>query len=281
MDKNENINLILLNIAHKVHYGDWNWKEVNSPFARIYMVESGTAKVVMSEGVYTIEPGYLYLIPSFVTHSYENVSTFTLYYIHIYDDQNIFDRLSFPFKVDANKLDYLLMKRLLAINPGRELECSDPDTYNNLPTMIQNIAKSNQFPYNSILETKGILLQLFSRFLANTSFKRDITDKRILKVVRFIRENINHNITIDDLSAICYLTNDHFIRIFKKEMHCTPIQYINQKKIEKAQLLLVINKESIKEIAYNLSFESISYFYQLFKRITGLTPKQYREKCLP
>lgn len=280
MDKKENINLILLNIGHKVHDADWNWKEVNSPFARIYLVDSGTAKVVMPEGVYTIEPGYLYMIPSFVTHSYENDSTFTINYIHIYDDQNIFDRLSFPFKVNANKLDYLLMKRLLAINPRRELECSDPDTYNNLPTMIQSIARSNQFPFYSILETKGILMTLFSRFLATTSFKRDITDKRILKVVRFIRENINHNILIDDLSAICYLTNDHFIRIFKKEMHCTPIQYINQKKIEKAQLLLVINKESIKEIAYNLSFENISYFYQLFKRITGLTPKQYKEKCL-
>lgn len=280
MDKKEKIDLILLNIAHKVHYADWNWKEVNSPFARVYMVESGTAKVVMPESVYTIEPGYLYLIPSFVTHSYENDSTFALYYIHIYDEHNIFDRLSFPFKVNANKLDYMLMKRLLAINPGRELKCSDPDTYNNLPTMIQTIAKSNQFPYNSILETEGILLQLFSRFLANTSFKRDITDKRILNVVRFIRENINHHILIDDLSEICYLTNDHFIRIFKKAMHCTPIQYINQKKIEKAQLLLVINKESIKQIAYNLSFENISYFYQLFKRTTGLTPRQYKEKCL-
>ena len=280
MDKKENINLILLNIARIVHDADWNWKDVNSPFARIYMVESGPAKVVMPEGVYTIEPGYLYLIPSFTTHSYENDYTFTLYYIHVYDDQNIFDRLNFPFKVDANKLDNQLVKRLLAINPGRDLDCSDPDSYNNLPTMIQNIAKSNQFPYDSIVESRGILLQLFSRFLVYTSYKQDITDERILKVVRYIRENINNNIIIDDLSAICYLTNDHFIRIFKKEMNCTPIQYINQKKIEKAQLLLVINQESIKEIAYHLSFDNISYFYQLFKRITGLTPKQYKEKCL-
>jgi len=277
MDEIENINLILLNIGYKAHYADWNWKEVNSPYARIYIVESGAAKVVMPDGVYTIEPGYLYLIPSFVTHSYENDSTFTIYYIHIYDQHNMFDRLSFPFKVDANKLHYLLVKRLLAINPGRKLECSDPDTYNNFPTLIRNIAKSNQFPVNSIMETKGILLHLFSQFLANTSFKRDITDNRIIKVVRFIRENINQNIKIKDLSAICYLTDDHFIRLFKKEMHCTPMHYINQKKIEKAQLLLVIDKEPIKEIAYSLSFENISYFYKLFKRITGLTPNQYKK----
>ena len=171
----------------------------------------------------------------------------------------------------------MLVKRLLAINPGRKLECSDPDTYNNFPTLIRNIAKSNQFPVNSIMETKGILLHLFSQFLATTSFKRDITDNRIIKVVRFIRENINQNIKIKDLSAICYLTDDHFIRLFKKEMHCTPMHYINQKKIEKVQLLLVINKEPIKEIAYSLSFENISYFYKLFKRITGLTPNQYKK----
>ena len=280
MDKKENLNLILLNIACKAHYADWNWKGVSSPFARIYMVESGTAKVIMPGGTYTIEPGYLYLIPSFVTHSYENDSTFTLYYMHVYEEQNIFDRLNFPFKVAANELDDLLMKRLLAINPGRELMRSDPNTYDNLPTLIQTIAKNEQFSFNSIIETKGILLQLFSRFLDKASFKQEITDKRILKVVRFIRENINQNIKIDDLSAICYLTNDHFIRLFKKEMHCTPIQYINQKKIEKAQLMITISEKSIKEIAYSLSFENISYFYQLFKRITGIPPNQYKEKSL-
>ncbi len=280
MDKKENLNLILLNIACKVHYADWNWKGVNSPFARIYMVESGVAKVIMPEGAYTIEPGYLYLIPSFVTHSYENDDTFTLYYMHVYDEHNIFDRLSFPFKVVANELDDLLMRRLLAINPGRELKRSDPDTYDNLPTLIQTIAKNDQFPFNSIVETKGILLQLFSRFLDKASFKQEITDKRILKVVRFIRENINYNIKIEDLSTICYLSNDHFIRLFKKEMNCTPIQYINQKKIEKAQLMLTISDKSIKDIAYSLSFENISYFYQLFRRITGIPPNQYKEKSL-
>jgi len=280
MNKTEKVNLILLNISHVVHYADWNWKEVNSPFARIYLVESGTAKVVLPDGAHTIEPGYLYLIPSFVTHSYENDSTFVLYYIHVYDEHDIFDRLNFPFRVPASDFDILLMKRLLEINPGRQLPCSDPNTYNNLPTLIKTIAQSSQFPYNSLIETKGILLQLLSRFLVTKSFKLDITDERILKVLRYIRENINQNISIDNLSEICCLTNDHFIRIFKKEMHCTPTRYINQKKIERAQLLLVINKMPIKQVAYTLSFENISYFYQLFRKITGLTPKQYQERSL-
>jgi len=280
MDKKESLNLILLNVARVVHEADWNWKGVNSPFARIYMVESGSAKVILPDGVHNIKPGFLYLIPAFVTHSYESDSTFTLYYIHVYDEQNIFDRLSFPFEVMANELDEILIRRLLAINPGRELNRSDPDTYDNHPTLIQSIARNDQFPFFTIVETKGILLQLFSGFLEKASFKQEITDKRIVKVVRFIRENINRNICIEELASICYLTNDHFIRLFKKEMQCTPIQYINQKKIEKAQLMLIIGDKSIKDIAYSLSFDNISYFYRLFSKVTGNPPSRYKEKSL-
>ena len=63
-------------------------------------------------------------------------------------------------------------------------------------------------------------------------------------------------------------------------MKFTPIQYINQKKIEKAQLMLIVGNQSIKEIAYNLSFENISYFYRMFKKMTGIPPNEYKEKSL-
>jgi AraC-like DNA-binding protein len=278
--KKENLNLILLNAAKKIHYADWNWKEVNSPFTRLYMVENGSAKVHLHGEIHTIEPGFIYMIPSFTTHSYENDNTFTLYYIHIYEEQNIFDRLKFPFRADASELDLLLIKRLLDVNPGRELKRSDPDTYDNFPTLMQNIEKNDQFPLNSVVETKGILMQLFSRFLGKACFKQEITDRRIVKVLRYIRENINKNISIANLATMSYLTNDHFIRLFKKEMQCTPVQYINQKKIEKAQLMIIIGEKSIKDISYELSFDNLSYFYRLFKKIVGMAPNQYRERSM-
>ena len=278
MVKKENLNLILLNVARKVHDADWNWKGVHSPFARIYMVESGTARVIMPDGVHNMEAGHLYLIPAFTTHGYENDSTFVLYYIHIYDEQNIFDRISFPFEVLASESDEILVQRLLAINPGRELNRSDPDTYDNHSTLMRSIARNDQFPFYTIVETKGILLQLFSRFLEKASIKQEIVDKRIVKVVRFIRENINQNIGIDELASISCLTNDHIIRLFRKEMQCTPIQYINQKKIEKAQLMLIIDDKPIKEIAYDLSFENVSYFYRVFRKMTGTPPNKYKQK---
>jgi AraC-like DNA-binding protein len=278
MSQKENLNLILLNAARVEHNADWNWKNVNSPFARLYMVESGSARVIMPDGDHTIQPGHLYLVPSFVTHSYKNDDFFVLNYIHVYDEHNIFDRLNFPFEVDANEIDLLLVKRLLEVNPDRALKGSDPGSYDNIPTLMQTIARSEQFTLHSIMETKGILLQLFSRFLGQATFKQAFVDKRIIKVLRYIRYNITRDITVDELSEICCLTNDHFIRLFRKDMQCTPLQYIIRKKMEKAQLLLIINNESIKDIAYSLSFNNVPYFSRLFKRIIGISPNNYREK---
>jgi AraC-like DNA-binding protein len=276
--KNEDCNLTLLNAARVIHNADWNWKNLNSPFARLYMVESGSAKVVLPDGVHVIQPGYLYLIPASVTHSYESDSMFTIYYFLTYNEFDIFDRFDFPFEIDAGELDVLLVKRLLAINPGIELKHSDPSTYDNFSTLTQNIAKSSQKPFTVGLETNAILSQLFSRFLNRAALKQEVADKRIKKVLRYIRENIDKNLHVNDLADICNLNRDHFTRLFKKEIQCTPTQYVIRKKIEKAQLILVTEENSIKNIAYDLSFDNITHFHRSFKKVTGLSPITYKNQ---
>jgi AraC-like DNA-binding protein len=276
--KKEDFNLTLLNAALITHNADWNWKDVNSPFARIYMIESGSAQVIMPDGAHIIQPGYLYLIPAFATHGYESDGRFSVYFFHVYNEYDIFDRFDFPFEVNAGELDVSLVKRLLAINPGIELKHSDPRTYDNFSTLTQNIAKSGQQSFTLGLETSGILNILFSRFLNKATLKQEITDKRIKKVLRHIRENIDNNLHINDLADICNLHHDHFTRLFKKEMQCTPMQYIIRKKIEKAQLILITDENSIKDIAYALSFDDVAHFHRSFKKVTGMSPIAYKNQ---
>ncbi|HLW10199.1 MAG TPA: AraC family transcriptional regulator [Fermentimonas sp.] len=117
-----------------------------------------------------------------------------------------------------------------------------------------------------MLEIKGILFQLLARFSKCATNKYEITDNRILKVLRFIRKNVDKVITMEEMTNICCLSKDHFIRLFKNEVHTTPIQYINQKKIEKAQLMIATGNQSIKDIAFALSFENTYYFNRVFKK---------------
>ncbi|MDR0866148.1 MAG: AraC family transcriptional regulator, partial [Candidatus Symbiothrix sp.] len=175
-------------------------------------------------------------------------------------------------------LDVLLVKRLLTINPGIELKHSNPKVYDNFSTLTQSIAKNNQKSFFFRLETNSILTLLFSRFLDKATLKQEITDKRIKKALRYIRENIDKNLHINDLADICSLNHDHFTRLFKKEMQCTPMQYITRKKIEKAQLILVAREESIKDIAYTLSFYDVAHFHRSFKRVAGTSPLAYKNQ---
>ncbi|MDR1102849.1 MAG: AraC family transcriptional regulator [Tannerella sp.] len=283
MKEKETAEFILLNVGYAVHQADWNYKRVNSPFARIYLVEEGKARLRVKDGVHELTPSHLYLIPPFTLHSYECDDHYALYYIHVYEHplsvRRLLEDYHFPVECEAGSLDALLVRRLLEINPGRDLKQYDPSDYDNSSTLMKNLTLHLRTPAYVMFETEGILFQLFSRFFRQASPKYRVTD-RIRKTLHYIRENIDRPIRIDELTDICCLSKDHFIRMFRREMHATPVQYIHQKKIEKAQLLILTGNRSMQDIAHGLSFDNVSYFNRLFKRYTGTTPVKYRKTVL-
>ncbi|MCI1648396.1 MAG: AraC family transcriptional regulator [Bacteroides sp.] len=276
----DQLHLLVLNVGLAIHNADWNWKEINSPFARLYYIKEGSAQIILPTGIQNLSPNHLYFIPPFTTHSYSCNSHFEHYYLHIYEDHqsetSILEEFDFPIEAPAGRLELELMKRMCAINPTMYLKQSDPTTYDNNPTLIQNIAINKQRMYCDKVESRGIIYQLLSRFLKDAHPKVATNDNRIQKVLSYIRKNIYIPINIDDLSALICLSKDHFIRLFKREVGCTPVQYINQKKIEKAQLMIVTKNMPIKNIAYSLGYEDLSYFNKLYKKHTGLTPMEYK-----
>lgn len=279
-DIGDNLDFILLNIGYSELNANWNWKNIYSPFARIYYVKEGEARTKIGGKLYTLKPGHIYLTPPFTLHNDECDGYFSLYYIHFYEramnKESVFDKYDFPVGIKAESLDLLLTERLLKINPERHLSNIDPELYDNLPNFSQYIADNNKIPRHSIIETQGILYQLIAKFFATAKVKSDNKDSRITSGLKYIHENTDKDISIDQLADIACITKDHFIRIFKKEMECTPLKYINLKKIEKAQLLLLTTDISIRDIALELAIDNISYFNRMFKLHIGKTPTEYR-----
>lgn len=278
----DQLHLLILNVGLAIHNADWNWRNVNSPFTRLYYVTEGAARILLPTGIQELKPDHLYLVPSFTTHSYLCDTHFAHYYLHIYEDHqsesSILEDFSFPTEIPAGDLELPLIKRLCGINPTMQLPQSDPTSYDNNPTLIKNIIKNKQRTFCDKVESRGIVYQLMARFLKDAQPKAEINDDRIQKVLSYIRKNIYKTIDIDSLAAISCLSKDHFIRLFKKEINNTPLQYINQKKIEKAQLILITDSMPVKNISYLLAYEDHSYFNRLFKKLTGVTPQQYRDR---
>ena len=276
----EQMHPLVLNVGLAVHNADWNWKNVNSPFTRLYYVTEGSAQIELPDGIYTLSPKHMYFIPAFTIHTNICKSNFVHYYLHIYEDHysdnDWLHHWKFPVEIEATDLDLALFKRLCEINPHMTLQKSDPTTYDNNPTLMQNLIKNRQRAFCDKVESRGIVFQLLSRFFKQGQSKIEMEDNRIAKTVLYIRKHLNEAIELEKLAEISCLSKDHFIRLFKKELGTTPLQYINQKKIEKAQLLLITEELAVKEIAFQLAFDDYSYFNRLFKKTTGVTPQEYR-----
>lgn len=278
----DQLHLLTLNVGYAQHDGDWNWKHVRSPFARLYYVTEGEAKVVIGSDVYQLTPHHLYFIPAFTEHSCVCDAVFSHYYIHIYEDHQqgpgILDDWAFPIEVDASPIDLELFRQLCAINPFMKLPASNPQSYDNHPTLINNIQLNLRRPFYDKVESRGILYILMSRFLKHASPKAEVRDDRIHHTLAYIRKHLDSRLDIDQLANNACMSKDHFIRIFKRETGETPNVYITKRKLEKAELALVTTDLSIKGVAELLGYDDYSYFNRLFKKNAGITPQQYREK---
>lgn len=114
-------------------------------------------------------------------------------------------------------------------------------------------------------------------FEAEQSMVENIVNKaRIL-----FRANVEQQISPEKIASELGLSYSWFRKTFKAYTGIAPGQYLIQLKIEKAKMLLSDPSKSVKEIAYDLNFDSSFYFSKLFKEKTGMPPEKYRKKIFP
>lgn len=276
----ESLNFQMLNVGLAHHDGDWNWKHIVSPFTRVYLVTEGCAQLCLPDESVRLEPGHMYIIPAHTEHSYVCSGKFAHYYLHFYEgfkkETDIMDFYEFPVGVAAEDMDANIFDNMCRRYPTFELPASDPSSYDYMGKFVDYVHRYNELSLDAKLELRGSILLLFSRFVRMATPRVWTQDKRLVETLDYIRNNIYSEISIDDLASIACVTKSHFIRLFTRTMGMPPLQYINRKKIERAEMMLITEEMPIKEIAYSLGFNDHSYFIRLFKKTTGITPMVYR-----
>lgn len=102
--------------------------------------------------------------------------------------------------------------------------------------------------------------------------------KNLLKpVIKYIKNNFSHEITLSTLSNIIPMSEGQFCRVFKKVMKVTPFQFLMRYRILQSCNLLIETDKKIGEIANLSGFNNISYYNKVFLTVIGCSPKQYRE----
>lgn len=98
----------------------------------------------------------------------------------------------------------------------------------------------------------------------------------VKKSMLYISEHFNEPITLEDVASHVHLHPSYFSTMFKQSTGSSFKEYLNMVRIEESKRLLSNTDFSIIDIAVAVGFEDQSYFSKVFKKYTGLTPKQYR-----
>ncbi len=103
-------------------------------------------------------------------------------------------------------------------------------------------------------------------------------DETIKKAQEFIEKNYQEKIGVDQLASMLAQGRRNFERRFKKATSNTVVEYIQRVKIEAAKKDLETKRKNINEVMYGVGYADTKAFRTVFKRITGLSPIEYRNK---
>ncbi len=99
---------------------------------------------------------------------------------------------------------------------------------------------------------------------------------RLKRVIEFIETHLSSSVTLADFASVAGLSPMHFAAQFRAAMGARPHEYLLQRRIAKAQVVLATTNLPIAEVALMVGFSSQAHFAVVFKRFSGLTPFRWR-----
>ena len=169
------------------------------------------------------------------------------------------------------------------------------DIYFNLLLLIFEVAREREMLEQAVENEKGYIWQEiddiktlnelsdFIKSNINTIFNRsnekNVFKRKTYEIIRYIRENYaDKDLSINTIANRAFLSPTYLCSFFKKTTGKTLNEFITEVRIEKAKELLKDGRLKLYDVASRIGFVDTNYFSTLFKKFTGITPSEYREK---
>jgi AraC family transcriptional regulator, arabinose operon regulatory protein len=230
---------------------------------RFLFVKEGKGKLIVKDKEVPLAKGKFCVLLSGTSHriSLDPDEELTLQWCHFrasYEDRDLYRTLQIPFHI----------------------QITDEQAISELfERLFMELAQDK---LTSRLRIKAIMLELICDYLNNLPIiarKGAATEdlQKIDMVLQYIDDHLADSITVENLAKQVYLHPNYFIVFFKGILGYSPIQYVNQRRMETAKGLLLQPDCNVSAVANRVGMQ-IYYFSRMFKAHTGLTPSRYRKQ---
>lgn len=243
--------------------------------AEFTLITEGQALYQIDLTEYPVEAGDLLFIPPLVLHSislqeYPKISSETYVFHMNFLGGNSTDICSTRYLTPLMNQEFFMP---YLIKPEHPAYASLRKIFNQINSLYGEEVPGYELALKSLfLQAVFLLLQYSKR---NLSSGTDTSSDKLKQVLDFIETHYAQNITISDLAKLCYFSDYHFMRFFKKHMNMTCVEYINNLRLEKSVELFEQGNTSILDVSLSTGFHNLSYFHKVFKRKYHMTPKSF------
>jgi AraC family transcriptional regulator len=126
------------------------------------------------------------------------------------------------------------------------------------------------------LAIEGLLLELLAGVTRQTYHSENGNAKWLSRARDFVHDRFHESISLAEVAEFAGVHPVSLARAFRRMHHCTVGEYVRKLRIEFACQKLTASDESLVEIAFSAGFSEQSHLCRTFKRLTGLTPSEYR-----
>ncbi len=149
------------------------------------------------------------------------------------------------------------------------------EAYKMSDTFIQKADKLST--PEEVREFQSDMIMRYAKVMAQKQ-KNGVHSKQVVKCMDYIGQHLHDKITMEQLAEHVKLNETYLSKLFRKETGLSISEYIRNKRVEEAMALLRYSDKTSIEIATDLGFSSHSYFISVFKKVSGVTPKEYRNQ---
>lgn len=163
---------------------------------------------------------------------------------------------------------FLLPPAHPAYPQAQKLFTAISDTYQQTPPGYELLLKSY------FLQLIALLLPYCEQASSQPPMEQEHT-RKIKSVLAYIDQHYGEVLTVPALAASCYLSEYYFMRIFKKYVGMSCLDYLKNVRLQKAAEAFLTGETSPLEVSLSAGFRNLSYFYREFKKKFGMTPKEF------
>ncbi len=150
-----------------------------------------------------------------------------------------------------------------------------------LSEMIHETAASRMYAEMASLMLAGHIIQRYCDCGYPTprpNVSHPLDHARVRRVLDYMADHISDQITLEELAHVACLSTFHFARVFALAVGVPPHRYLSRMRLENAMAALAVGRLPLSEIALGACFSSQASFTRAFRRATGMTPGEYRQR---